>query len=210
VENMVIIRKFEKLVLAVILGLILPVIGLLACWWGSIAILPEHWIPFAALGGLLPGLILDSIFLKRWVQLAHRLDIKLWMAIHLFYSACAFGFFMGVPVFNALLAIPAGFVMGSRLVAKKADLPQVQKTTKQTATFTTVILLLICAASAFFALASPSTATDLRGMLGLGFQVTPGMLIALILVGGIALLAFGWWLAVMSVRFSFTFLQRQK
>jgi hypothetical protein len=60
------------------------------------------------------------------------------------------------------------------------------------------------------ALASPSTAYDLKGMFGLGFDVTQGMIVALILVGGAALLAFGWALTVVSVRFSYTFLQRKE
>ncbi len=206
---MLLIRKLEKAILAFILGLIAPTIGLLAFWWGSVPFLPESWVTFAALTGLLLGLLVDVFFLRRWVRKAHQLDIRFWMAIYLFYSMCVFGFFMGVPVFNALLAIPAGFVVGGRLAEEGADSLRVRKAARRTAWFTTAILFLICAASAFMALASSSTPYDLQAMLGLGFEVTQGMVIGLIVVGGLALLAFGWGLAVAAVRFSFTFLQRK-
>ena len=116
---------------------------------------------------------------------------------------------MGVPVFNALLAVPAGFVIGSRLAAEKADRLMVRKAAQRTARFTTGVLALICAASAIIALVSSSTASDLRGMLNPGFTVTQGLIVALILVGGMALLALGWGLSVASVRFTYFFLQRK-
>jgi hypothetical protein len=117
--------------------------------------------------------------------------------------------FMGVPVVNVALAIPAGFVVGSRLAEENADLPRVRKTTRRAVWFTTGVLALICIASANIALASPSTPEDLRGMLRLGFEVTQGMLLGLILVGGAALLATGWGLAVASARLTYSFLQRK-
>ncbi|MEW6092480.1 MAG: hypothetical protein AB1531_00810 [Chloroflexota bacterium] len=208
-KTMLLIRKLEKLILAVILGLIAPTIGLLAFWWGAVPFLLEDWIPLTALTGMALGLLVDVLFLKRWVRRAHQLDIKLWMAIYLFYSMCVFGFFMGVPVFNPLLAIPAGFVVGGRLAEEGADSLRVQKAAQRTAWFTMIILFLICIASAFIALASPSTLYDLQAMLGLGFEVTQGMVIGLIVVGGLTLLALGWGLAIAAVRFSFTFLQRK-
>jgi hypothetical protein len=79
----------------------------------------------------------------------------------------------------------------------------------RTAWFTTGVLVLVCIASAFIALASPSTAADLRGMLGLGFEVTQGMIIGLILIGGPALLAGCWVLSVASVRYTCMLLQRK-
>jgi hypothetical protein len=205
-----VIHKFEKLVLALVLGLIAPILGLMGFWGGSYSHLDERLIPYAALTGLLLGLLVDLFVLMPAVRRAHRLDVKLWMAIYLFYSAGVFGFFMGVPVPNALLALPAGFIIGGRLAAEEADDARVRAMARGTAWFTTGVLALICAASAFIALMSPSTAYDLKGMLRLGFDVTQGMIVALILVGGAALLIFGWVLTVASVRFSHTFLQRKE
>ncbi len=206
---MTFIRRLEKLVLAVILGLIGPAVGLLAFWWASTPLLADRLIPLAALAGLLLGLLADIFILGWFVRRAYQLDSKSWLAIFLFYSACAFGFFMGVPVPNALLALPCGFVVGGRLVREAADDSRVRAAARRTAWLTTSVLALVCTASAIIALASPSTAHDLQGMLGLGFQVTQGMIVGLILAGGAALLAFNWALTVVSVRFSHTFLQRK-
>ncbi len=201
--------KLERIGLGLLLAPVAPLVGLLAGWWGGYTWLPERWIPVAALAGLLLGVAVDAAFLRRWVDAAYRLDPKLWIAIYLFYSMGTFGFFMGVPLFNAVLAVPAGFVVGGRLARRGADDLQLRTAARTTALFTTGVLALICAASAFLALASPSTASDLKGLLGLPFEVTPGMILTLILGGGAALLAVGWGLAVASVRFSFALLKRK-
>jgi hypothetical protein len=68
-------------------------------------------------------------------------------------------------------------------------------------------LAFICAASAIFALIDPYTEANLQGMLALPFDVTRGMVIGLILIGGAALLILNWRLTSASARFSYKFLQ---
>jgi hypothetical protein len=199
--------KLERFALGLILATVAPLAGFLGGWWSAYALLPEKWIPPAMIAGLLAGSLADVFLLKKLLD--RRLGLPLWGAVFLFYSIGTFGFFMGVPVFNALLAIPAGFVVGGRLEAENAERQQVWKAAQRTAWFTTGVLALVCAASAIIALASPSTASDLRGMLGLGFEVTRGMIIGLIMVGGAALLAICWGLSVASVRLTYQFLQRK-
>jgi hypothetical protein len=58
---------------------------------------------------------------------------------------------------------------------------------------------LVCIASGAIALASRSTASDLQGMLGLQFQVTPVMIVGVIVGGGAIILALDWWLTIRSV-----------
>jgi hypothetical protein len=199
--------NLERFALGLILAPLAPLAGLLSCWWAAYAWLPETWIPLTAITGLLVGVVVDIFMLKKLLE--RRLSLLLWVVVFLFYSVGVFGFSMGVPVLNTALAIPAGFVIGSRLAAENVDRLRVRKTARRTAWFTTAVLALICAASALIALASSSTASDLRGMLGLGFEVTRGMIIGLILVGGITLLAAGWGLSVAAVRLTFSFLQRK-
>ena len=95
----------------------------------------------------------------------------------MFYSVGMLGFFMGVPVFHVALALPAGVFVGRWLVHCGADFPRVQQTARETALFTTSVLGLVCLASASIALASPSTAADLQGMLRLPFRVTRAMIL---------------------------------
>jgi len=199
--------NLEHFALGLILAPLAPLAGLLSCWWAAYAWLPETWILFAAIAGLLIGVVVDIFMLKKLLE--RRLSLLLWAVVFLFYSVGVFGFSMGVPVLNTALAIPAGFVIGGRLAADNADRMRVRKTAQRTAWFTTAVLALICAASALISLISSSTASDLRGMLGLGFEVTQGMIIGLILVGGAGLLAAGWGLSVASVRLTFSFLQNK-
>ena len=199
--------KLEHFALALILAPLAPLAGLMSFWWAAYAILPEAWIPILMIAGLLAGILADILLLKKLLD--RQLSWPFWLAVFLFYSIGIFGFFMGVPVCNAALAIPAGFVVGSRLVAENAGRSQVRKAAWRTAWFTTGVLAIVCATSAFLALMSQSTASDLQGMLGLGFEVTQGMIIALILVGGAALLAACWGLSVAAVRLTWIFLKRQ-
>ena len=199
--------KLERFALGAILAPVAPLAGLLVGWWTAYALLLEKWIPFATLTGLLAGILVDVFLLKQLLD--RRQSWLFWMAVFLFYSMGTFGFSMGVPVLNAALAIPAGFVAGSRLAADNVNRLHVRRTARRTAWFTSGVLALVCAASASIALASPSTASDLQGMLGLGFEVTQEMIIALILVGGAALLALCWGLSVAAVRLTYHFLQQQ-
>lgn len=201
------LTKLERFARGLILAPVIPLAGLLSFWWTAYALLPEIWIPFAAIAGLLVGILADIFLLKKLLD--RRLSLILWVAVFLFYSIGEFGFFMGVPVFNVLLAVPAGFVVGGRLTAETIDWLRLRKAAHRTAWFTCGVLALICAASAFIALASSSTASDLQGMMGLGFTVTHGMIVALILVGGVALLALDWGLSVASVLGTYMFLHRK-
>ena len=192
--------KLEKIARGIILAPLAPIAGLLGFWWTGYAVLPEKWIPLFTIAGFLLGLLADIFILKYLLSRAGKMPVIFWMVVFVFYTIGIFGFFMGVPIFNALLSVPAGFVIGARLASENADRIQVRKMMRDTALFTTGILFLVCIASAFFALTSPSTPNDLRGMLGLKFEVTQSMVIGLIVIGGILLLAFNAILTAASIR----------
>jgi hypothetical protein len=192
--------KIEQFVLGLILAPLVPIAGLLGFWWTSYALLPEGWIPYCALSGLALGTLVDFFILKRIIRRAYRLSTVFWLAVLLFYSVGTFGFFMGVPLFNAALAVPAGFVVGGKLARETVDGVRLRRASLRTCILTTSLMALVCAASATFAMISPSTPGDLRGMLGLGFEVAPFMIWSLILIGGVGLLVVNWALTGLSVR----------
>jgi hypothetical protein len=196
--------KLERFVLGLILAPLAPLPGLMGFWWAANVLLPETWVPFAAVAGLLAGILVDIFLLRKLLD--HRLSLTLWVAVFLFYSIGVFGLFMGVPVFNLALAIPAGFVVGSRLAAENADRLWVWKVAQRTAWFTTGVFAFICVASAFLALRSPSTASDLEGMLGLPFAVSPAMIWGLIIIGGAGILVANWAISALSVHLTHHFL----
>ncbi len=192
-------RKIEIATIGVLFGAVPIIICFLAGWWISIPLVPESWIFLYALAGLLVGVLADVLFLKTWVRHAYSLKPMVWMIIYLFYSIGMFGFFMGVPVFNVALALPAGFFIGGWLAHSGADSTRMKKVARHSAVFTTSVLGLICVASATIALASSSTASDLQKMFNLPIQVTPAMIIGIILGGGIFILILQWWLTLKSV-----------
>jgi hypothetical protein len=201
--------KLERFVLGLILAPPAPLALFLGGWWGTYEFLPGKWIPFGAICGLLLGILTDILILKKLIDRVDKLGMVFWTAVYLFYTMGVLGFSMGVPVFNILLSLPAGFIVGRRLAVDNADLTLVRKSARRTAWFSTGILALVCAVSAFLALLSKSTASDMQGMLGLRFEITSGMIIGLILVGVLVLLVMGWGLAVVAVRFSYTLLHEE-
>jgi len=198
--------KFEKLTLGSILAPIAPLALFMGFWLLSYVLLPEKWIPYCTLLGILLGILADGLLLKKLITRAYGLGTVFWLAVLLFYSVGIFGFFMGVPVFNTALSIPAGFIVGGKLAHEVADDSRVRRASLQTSILTTSLMALICVASAIFALLSPSTPSDLRGMLGLGFEVTSAMIWGIILIGGAGLLAVNWLLTGLVVRTTHHFL----
>jgi hypothetical protein len=192
-------RKIENAGIGIIFGAVPVITCFLAGWWISIPFVPESRVFLFALGGILLGILVDVIFLGGWVRRAYSMKSWVWMAVYLFYSIGMFGFFMGVPVFNIMLALPAGLFIGCWLVHSGADSARMRKAARQVAVFTTSILGLVCTASASIALVDPSTAHNLQGMFGLPFQVTTEMILDIILGGGAMILALDWWLTVKSV-----------
>jgi len=196
------LQEIENAVIGLALGAVPVISGFLAGWWISLPLVPESRIHQFALAGLVLGILVDVRFLRGWVQRAYSLKPWLWRAVYVFYSVGMLGLFMGVPVFNVALALPAGVFVGRWLVHCDADSARVRRTARETALFTTSILGLVCLASASIALASPSTAADLQGMLRLPFPVTRAMILGMIVGGGLLLLALNWWLSVRSVALS--------
>jgi hypothetical protein len=195
--------KIENAAMGIIFGAVPIITCFIAGWWISIPFVAEAHVYQYALAGILFGILIDVIFIKKWIRNAFSIKPWIWMAVYLFYSIGMLGFFMGVPVFNVLLALPAGAFVGLWQARTQADFTRMHKAARQTAKFTSSILGVVCITSATLALLSPSTAYDLQGMLGLPFQVTRGMIVGIILGGGAMLLALGWWFTVRSVQYSF-------
>ena len=110
---------------------------------------------------------------------------------------------MGVPVFNVILGVAAGLFVGRALGGSGADAAQATRAARQAALFATCVLGALCVVSALIALASASTASDVQMLLGLPFQVTPVMIIAIIVVGGATLLGLQWWLTAKALKQSY-------
>jgi hypothetical protein len=196
------VKRLERLVMMLAIGAIPPILGMLAGWWGTFEVLPERGVMIAALCGLMLGLIVDAVFLRRAMARADAAPLWLWGAVYIFYAIGAFGFLMGVPVLVVAPGLPAGILVAGRLARQGATDRQVRHAARRTSAFTTAVLAIACVASATIALLDPYTAGSLEGMLGLPFEVTTPMIVALIVIGGVGLLAVEWLLTGAAVRWS--------
>jgi hypothetical protein len=200
----------EKLLIGILLGMIFPILGFLAGWWGMLPFLPERLLVFSTLLGLSLGLLVDAVYLRKWVSRAYDLDLKVWMVVYLFYAIGMFGLFMGVPVFHLILALPAGLFIGSKLAHQDASLTELKPVTRKTCLFTTAVLAVVCTLSAAIALIDPYTASSLQGMFGLPFEITRGMLVELIVVGGITMLGTQWLVVSLLIRLTYAWWSKGK
>ncbi len=185
-------RPVEKLLFCLVLGAIPPISGFVVAGCGTFALLPEGPFLWTTLFGFLIGILVDVVYLRKWVAGAYSFNLKIWMAVHVFYSIGMLGFFMGVPVFHVILAVPAGLFMGGRLARRKADSDESSRMKRKTRLFTTLVLAAVCVASGAIALVDPYTGSFLQRLLGLHFEVTRWMLAGVIVTGGSGLLALNW------------------
>lgn len=193
--------RFDKFFLGILIGLIPPILFSLLGWWISIPFVSENKIYIFLIIGLSIGIILDFIFLKRWIKNGYDLSLFSWLIIYFFYSICIFGFFMGVPVFNVLVGILAGIYTGRKILFKNLSIDKGIEEVKRVSRFSTVIIFLFSVASAYLALTDPFTAVNLRGMFNLSFDVTKTMIYGLIIIGGSLLLIVQYWVTKLTSLF---------
>jgi hypothetical protein len=138
--------------------------------------------------GLIAGILTDILFLKRLVRNTLDLPTRVILGFYLFYNICIYGMFMGFPVINLVMGIIAGYYYGIRINQKNYPADQVENIKKRVPLFTGSIMVVICISSAIIALTEKTIGMELQGMLGLKFEVTMNMVIALILIGGVTLI----------------------
>ena len=177
-------KHIETLTRFIVLASLFPIMGLLAGWFIFFKQLPDARILLPAMSGFFLGVFMDVKFLKQWMEQANQISIWIWVLVYLFYAVCIFGFFMGVPLVNLVLGLPAGILFASRLRAAQTPTDEVPASARKCAWFTTLVYLIICIASATIALLDPYTAANLEGMLQLPFHMTSGMIWGLIIIGG--------------------------
>lgn len=139
-------------------------------------------------GGILVGLLIDLRYLKRWVTSRYNLSMTFVGFVFIVYNVMVYGFFMGFPVFNVFLSIIAGWYIGNRLSANSTNLQDQKRIINRATLFVGVVMIMICSLSAYLALREESIGQQIRGMLGLHFDVTRPMVIGIIVAGGLALI----------------------
>jgi hypothetical protein len=147
----------------------------------------ENQIFIYAFSGLAAGIVLDFFLLKKILINLFNLKGFLLTAIYIFYSICIIGFFMGVPVFNLFLGIPAGIYIAKKCIYDKTEKEESEKQIKRIARFTTYIIIFIAILSASIALTDRYTVSSINGMFGLGQKITQSVLNYIVIFGGLAM-----------------------
>ncbi len=159
------INKLENLFLALEFGGIAPIFCFLSGWWGAYLLASENQIPIFALAGLGLGIVIDLLFLGKWVRAAYYVHPLILIAIYLFYSVGIFGFFMGVPVFIIVMGPLAGFYVGRRLSQEKVNVERMNKIIRWTGLFASFVLAVACLAALLLAASEATLAANINGML---------------------------------------------
>ncbi len=192
----------ERLYLQVMIGLVPPVLFLLMGWWGSLPLVAEESIKYFALGGLLLGLLLDIVFMRRWIRKAYTLPVGWFVAFYIFYAVGMFGFFMGVPILHVLLGIMGGYYVGICLRHARKEKDEVERVARHTALFTAGVMALVCLASWVIAYRDPWTAANINGMLHLSKPLSFESIMLFSACAGVGLVALEYSITRATVRFA--------
>jgi len=112
--------KTESTMVGVFLAGICPLLTFVVCWWTAAVVqarvpgVSVNAVIVTAMSGLLVGIILDLLFLQRWIRRFYTASLWLMAAIYGALCLVAVAFFMGLPVGTFGLGILAGIYAGRR------------------------------------------------------------------------------------------------
>ena len=102
------------------LGVACPLLAFVLFWWTTAAFhfylvdISVSVIIMAALTGLVIGIVLDILFIKRWVKRFYTANVSLLIVVYLGLCMVSVAFFMGLPVGTFALGIAVGAYAGRR------------------------------------------------------------------------------------------------
>lgn len=183
-------KNFEKKINGLIIGSLFPLtLGLLSVTIWVLFDKSESRPFIYLISGLLIGGLIDLKFLKSWINYRFKMPIWIITLIYLMYNVFVYGFFMGLPVFNAFLGLLAGYYFGNRICFNKVESEKHPKLINQVSIFSGLIMTTVCISSGFLAIYDNGAAGMIKNVLGLSFEVTHSMLWIIVLIGGAALIS---------------------
>lgn len=193
--------RFEASVIGIVVGLLLPVSFFIL--FGVIAIalkishileIAETFIIIIAFIGLSLAIILNIIYLKKWVTIFYIINMKLLIMIYLLLSILAIVIFIGFPFGNIALGTVAGIYMGRKLYHNEVDGMTYRKRARKVGFFTSLVTSIESVPIGLLALHEPILADTLCEVAGLEQSVTSGPIgIALVILACMILLVFQFW-----------------
>lgn len=180
--------KFDRLLFNVLFGITIPVLFFIISWWCTfIFINDQKIIIIASLSGLVTGIIVDVLFKLMKKPDIYGLSKTVLILIYLFYNGILFGMFMGVPFFHLVPGIIAGYYQAKCMIHHN-KLTNYTKEIQRMSLFASAIIGIVCLFSGTIAFTNKSTASELRSMFHLPFELSQALLVFLIVTGGILMI----------------------
>lgn len=204
-----IMKKLEAVILGVAFAPapILFCLALVVSFCFFAGLLTDANGPYLALTAFGVGIIINIIFLKKWVQKAYQMNHKAIIALYAFYSMIAFGVCMGIPLFNYILGIMAGVYIVRKMCYLRADETECKRNVKKTAIFTTMIMTIICCLMVLVGLAGKVNGKDFeaifKSLFGLELTINTAGFVGIIFFGACAMILLQYWLTRLSAEITF-------
>ncbi len=185
--------KIVKLLFNLIILFTLPIALFLLFWWSSLLFTTNNRkIAIAALTGLIAGFLLNYLIQKERKYQLYLLPKWILITIYSLYSIYTFGFFMGVPIFNLIPGILAGYYWRQRILLQRTSPYIYKKSIKEVAIFTAVWMSVISIVAIYLGLTDEYTISNLKGMLNISLSKLQLTIFAV--MGGIFLTLFQYWI----------------
>jgi hypothetical protein len=191
--------KIESLILGMFFGFVpivfcfLATVVIASIFFGKEALGP--W----ALWSFVPGMIINAIFLKKWVRKAYQINNKVLAAIYLFYSVVALGMGMGIPILNLALGTAAGVYAARRMHLTGADEQSRNQAFGKTALFCAVVMAFMCCLMTLLGIVGKVPGSKFETPI-LSFTFTLPIFWAVVLTGGAVLVLLQYWLTLTAAR----------
>jgi hypothetical protein len=187
--------KLERFVMVIVFGSVVPIGLFEAGWWISVLVFKADTIWVGALIGLVLGILIDLLFLRKWLSNVYVIPYGITILVYLFYMVGLLGFFMGFPVFNIFAGIMAGVYQGRKMYHFKAGMEETEYRVNKTCWLTMIGMAATCIGTTLMVFKDvEDTAGNLEGMFHLSFEVTPLMILAVTVAGGMLLIISQFWL----------------
>ena len=194
--------KIESLILGMFFGFLPVLFCVAAAGFINVVFLEEKGIAYCALGGLCVGLIIDIVFLKRWVKKAYQMNSKILAALYIFYSIGVLGFCMGIPILEFPLGMAAGAYAARKMYHTKAGPEKFKRNVKKMSIFAAAVMVLICCLITLWAIAGQMIGYRVETPL-LSFTFTAPIFSAVVLIGGAGLVLLQYWLTKITAKLAF-------
>ena len=137
--------KTESTIVGVFLAGICPLLTFVGCWWTAFVVLAdvpgvsERPIIAAAMSGLVVGIVLDLLLLRKWIRRFYTASLWLMAAVYGALCVVAVASFMGLPVGTFGLGLLAGIYAGRRQHHAAAEGAAVRRGLRRAALFAALL-----------------------------------------------------------------------